>query len=301
VVTGAAEIALALGSAERVGREYRASCPVHGGRALYLTDRYGTLLWHCFGGCGGREVGNALRELGLIESRGDRFDPWRQEALRQREAAVLKAEIERLRRRIERARSLYRHGGPAEGTPAEAYWRSRALPIPMPPVLRYLPHCPHRNGHYYPAMVAPIVDLHGRQTALHVTFLKRDGSAKADLPKEQQCETIGPMKGGSVRLAQPRPGAPLLVGEGLENAASAMRIFALPAWSTLSAPGLAALELPDEVRAVAIAADHDENRVGYTAALAACARWQAEGRNVEINMPPTVGDDFNDVLQGERP
>lgn len=57
----AAELASALGG-HRVGRRWRAPCPVHGGRSLEIRDSAdGKILLHCFGGCSQVEVIDALR------------------------------------------------------------------------------------------------------------------------------------------------------------------------------------------------------------------------------------------------
>jgi phage/plasmid primase-like uncharacterized protein len=114
------------------------------------------------------------------------------------------------------------------------------------------------------------------------------------LPKEEQRETCGPMKGAAVRLAQPRDGE-ILIGEGIESTLSAMQLFCLPGWAALCANGIEALELPSDVRKIIIAADNDESGAGQRATLRAHDRWVAEGRSVRILLPPNVGD-FNDVL-----
>ena len=64
----------------------------------------------------------------------------------------------------------------------------------------------------------------------------------------------------------------------------------------MSSSGLINLALPDEVREIVIAADHDENGVGERAANAAAKRWHSEGRKVEITMPTSPGSDWLDVL-----
>jgi putative DNA primase/helicase len=290
------DIALALGGGQREGHNYRAPCPLHGGNSLYFADgRDGNLLIHCFAGCEGRDIFAELRARGLIAGEA-RLDPQREEERRRREEAKAKADIERLRRKICWARDLYQRGKPATGTAVETYLGSRGITGPIPPVLRFLKFCPHRNGSYYPAMVAPIVNVAGEQIAVHKTFLRPDGTAKADLPREERRETCGPMKGGAVRLAPHRPGVELLVGEGIESTLSAMQLFGLPGWAALCAPGIEALELPAEVRAIVIAADNDVNGVGQRAALSARERWTADGRAVRILLPPNAGEDFNDVL-----
>ena len=295
----AREVAFALGKAVRAGRDWLCMCPLHGGVSLSLADgRNGKLLAHCFAGCDGCEVWTELRDRGLIGDGDDRRSPERVEAQRRRDEAVAATERERIRRRIEQARALYGRGVDATGTPVETYLHSRGITIPVPPVLRFVRYCPHRNGGYYPAMAAAVIYVDGEQIGVHKTFLRPDGSGKADLPKPEQRESCGILKAGAVRLASHCAGKALLVGEGIESTLAAMQMFGLPGWAALSATGIEALDLPDEIHEVTIVADNDANGVGYAAALTAYERWQGEGRGVGILMPPNAGDDFNDVLQG---
>jgi hypothetical protein len=293
----ARDIAAALGHARREGRDWRADCPVHGGHSLTIADgREGKLLVKCFGGCEWREIFVELRALGLIEGCRVDVNPEREDELRRRREAEAKAEIERLRRRIATARDLYRRGKSTAGGPVEIYLRRRNISGPIPAVLRFLQHCPHRNGGYFPAMVAPIVNAAGEQIAIHKTFLRPDGRGKADLPKTEQRETCGPMKGGAVRLAHHHADLELLVGEGIESTLSAMQLFDLPGWAALYDGGIKDLDLPADIRRVDIATDNDANGVGQRAALCALDRWAAEERSVRILLPPNPGEDFNDVL-----
>jgi hypothetical protein len=294
----AAEIAQALGG-RREGCSFRCPCPVQRGHSLIVTERRGKTLFNCRAGCGQAEVLSALGNLGLFGGRRIDLDRISSAERKRREGAEFKAEIERLRRQIDWARALYRRAIPAVGTPVEVYLRARGITLPLPECLRFLQHCPHRNGKYYPEMVAPVVGVTGHQIASHKTFLTPDGSSKADLPPELQRECCGPVGGGAVRLAAPRAGLELIVGEGLESALSAIQLFELPGWAALSAPGLSALELPPAVQSVLICADHDHNAVGLQAALDAKIRWVNEDRALRIRWPRIVSADFNDVLQGE--
>jgi putative DNA primase/helicase len=312
-VTARAEfVAYFLGDARREGRSWRATCPVHGGRSLALTDsRVGKLLVHCFAGCTSDAVFAELRARGLI-GEGRDLGGDRHEDRRWHDEGSAKSEIEKLRRRIVRAREVYRRAVAAAGSPVEKYLRGRGIAGPIPPALRFLKFYPHRSGRYYPAMVAPIVNVAGEQIGTHKTFLKPDGSGKVDLPRAEQRETCGLFKGGAIRLAphqrqdlaqhlRHRAEVELLVGEGIESTLSAILLFDRPGWAAICALGIEVLELPPEVRAVAIAADHDANGVGQRAALSARERWISERRSVRILLPPNPGEDFNDILPPAEP
>ena len=158
------------------------------------------------------------------------------------------------------------------------------------PALRFRGDAYHPEGGRYPALVALVQDARGKPVAVHRTYLTRHGRKAAAEPVKA---SKGPVWGGAVRLYRAAP--ELLVGEGIETAASAGRLLHLPAWAAISAGNLAkGLLLPVEVQSVVIAADRDP--VGTQAAQDAAARWRGEGRRVRIAWPDTDGADFNDIL-----
>jgi len=182
---------------------------------------------------------------------------------------------------------------PAAGTLADRYLESRGLAgLAASPALRFRGDCWHKwTCSRLPALVAAVTNASGQVVAVHRTFLRRDGSGKANV--EPQRASLGPIRGGAVRLD---PAAPeLVIGEGIESAASAGRLLGLPAWAAISAGNLErGLVLPPEVRRVVIAADNDP--AGRDAAHATFFRWCAEGRQVEVALPDQDGCDFNDLL-----
>jgi putative DNA primase/helicase len=97
-----------------------------------------------------------------------------------------------------------------------------------------------------------------------------------------------------IRLAEPQPGKPLVIGEGIETSAAAGVILGCPAWAATAADNLWRINLPPSMQEVVIAADADP--VGQREAERAARRWQAEGRRVRIAEPNTAGSDFNDLL-----
>ncbi len=195
--------------------------------------------------------------------------------------------------RIAHARQIYDSGGWDKRI--AVYLRGRGIHLTSP-VLRFSALAPHRLGARVAAMLAPVVNVTGEQTGTHLTYLRGDGSGKADLPKEYQRECRGVIHGGAIRLAEHDPDTELLTGEGVESTFSAMQLFGLVGWAAVYAGGLKTMELPRNARRIVIAADNDVSGTGQCNALAAYDRWTAEGRRVRIMTPPVIGTDFNDLL-----
>lgn len=190
-----------------------------------------------------------------------------------------------------RIRGFWFRCDPAAGTLAEHYLARRGLDwLIASDVIRFRAECPHPSGVYLPAMVCLVHDGDGAIAALHRTFLAPDGGKAAIEPGKA---SMGSFLGGAIRF---HPAcAEMVVGEGLESVASAANLLGLPGWSAIACGNLAVnLRLPDVVRSVTIAVDHD--RAGQRAASRAAARWRAEGRTVRVAVPDRPGQDFNDVL-----
>jgi hypothetical protein len=108
--------------------------------------------------------------------------------------------------------------------------------------------------------------------------------------------SLGHVGGGAIRLAMARAG---LIGlaEGIETALAVMTACPqLPMWAALSAGNLAELALPSDIDRVVICADHDASGVGLEAARKLAAHLVDRGKRVWIALPPSAGNDFNDLL-----
>ena len=189
------------------------------------------------------------------------------------------------------ARRVWDATRPLAGTIAERYLHARGVGhVAVAPSLRFSPALWHREaGQSFPAIVAGIQDVHGAFRGVHRIWLAPDGSDKANVDPVKK--SLGSTAGGAVRLAEPEHGR-LLVGEGIETTAAAMALFDLPGWAAIGTGGLTAIELPEHVIDVVIAADRDAG--GLQAAAALARRLEAEGRGVEIRLPRK--GDFNDAL-----
>ncbi len=195
-------------------------------------------------------------------------------------------------RKQDAALRLWRGSEPGTRTPADAYLKRRGLcGLAASSVIRFRSDTRHPEGGRFPALIALVSDMTGTPLAVHRTFLTQEGRKAAVEPVKA---SLGPVWGGAIHLSELTEGTPLVVGEGIETAASAGRLMGLPAWAAISAGNLArGLLLPPEARNVVIAADPDY--AGDYAAWTAAQRWAAEGRTVQIARPVGSGD-FNDLL-----
>jgi hypothetical protein len=185
----------------------------------------------------------------------------------------------------------------------ERYLWARGIAVSELQDILHHPRAYHQpTGTWWPCMVAAARDVAGYLRSVHRTFLSHMeppgkaalGGVVIDPVRMLWVKTS--VKGCAVHLA---PAArEMLVAEGIESTASAMKLLSMPGWASLSAGNLRHVELPASVRAVVIAADNDSP--GIAAAIAAAQRFRREGRQVRVVKPVRVKD-FNDVLiMGER-
>jgi hypothetical protein len=198
-----------------------------------------------------------------------------------------------------------------------AYWASRGLkvPDPLPSALQFHPRLEYyRQGidgkpelvDHFPAVLCLVTDAKGKHCGLQRIYLAADGRSKAPLPDGlDPKKALGTLKGGAVRLDEPRPGEPLVIAEGLETALACREATGLATWAAVSSAGMAALVVPAEVGEVVIAADLDRSNAGEDAANKLAARLHAQGVRVRIALPAgeiaegAKGVDWLDVLNNK--
>jgi putative DNA primase/helicase len=167
------------------------------------------------------------------------------------------AEARNRRLRIAEALDFWNHETlPPDGTAVERYWFARGLAPPVPMTIRASRSwLRHPEGGSRPAMIALVQHAEFGPIAIHRTWLQLDGLKKASFREPRR--SLGPIKGGAVRLA--RAGDLLMIGEGIETTAGAMTATGLPGWAALSAGGIEGLILPPLplAAAVIILADND--------------------------------------------
>jgi phage/plasmid primase-like uncharacterized protein len=293
----AATIAKALGgSGVSRGGWFSCNCPVCGAeRKLGIKDTVRGLAVNCFKSCGRADILAELDRRGLLGNASPKPQDPEQAARRH-----AKDEAERAYRIATARDYIANECLPWDTTGQIArYLRSRGIdPTALPPSIMWHGLANHPEGGQRPLMVGVIEHVHLGVMGVTRTFLATDGSQKASFHEPRLF--LGVAGGGAARLGQLRPDVELVIGEGIESTLSYMQLHGLPGWAALSANGIANLVLPPAARRIVIAADNDENGVGWRKSLAAARRWAFENRQVRIHMPPIPGDDWNDVLLTQR-
>jgi hypothetical protein len=296
------EAVVALPGGRFEGGRYRARCPAHGGEDRNLAvwaDERGVACFRCWShGCATREIVAALGAAPTPATSAPR-----------RAKAKPADEAERIKLALE----IWHRSREPRGTIVQDYLFGRgwtgAMPKPVcagadpvelarsgiglaiPPSIRFHPGLWHESSIYLPAMVAAIEDLDGRIVGVHRTYLKPDGTGKAEVKPNKMA--LGRQRGCAVHLTAGAPEQVLC--EGIETGLSILQATGLRVWPGLGTANLGQVELPGFVREVIIAADHDEP--GMKAASAAAEAYRARGYQVVIASPQTAKADWNDVLR----
>jgi putative DNA primase/helicase len=208
--------------------------------------------------------------------------------------------------RTERIRKVWKESGPIVGTLAETYLRSRGIKADLSYLgnnLRFHPSMPYKEDDsspwlHLPCMLAVYRDKHGKPLTLHRTFLKPNGSGKADVSRPKML--MAPprdMRGGYIILDQPQQavnGHYIGVSEGIENALSIREATGCAMWAGYSDRLMAMISFPNYVRSVLAFSDIEPSGAGRRA----CIDLKANNRDrdVEIFEPNSVKEkvDWND-------
>lgn len=275
---------------KRVGRWRAACCPFHGEKtaSFYVYADH----FHCFG-CGKHgDVVDWLAWLHRVSM---------VEALAIAEGGSMPpATVQLPGRPAEQtdstnfARKVWMESVPAAGTLVETYLASRGLALPSglvasnPSVIRFHPECPCGRD-LVPAMVARMDNPEsGHGVGVHRTFLREDGSGKADIASPRRM--LG--RAGVIRLYEWQ-GDGLAIAEGIETSLAVAQHFEwLPIWACGSAGVMRGFPVLEH-HALTIFSDPDET--GRAAAAECAERWADAGMEVWVKTPPE--GDFDDIKQ----
>jgi len=193
-------------------------------------------------------------------------------------------------RQLAKAKWLWSHGKPVQGSLAEIYLRQvRGYYGPLPPSLRFLE--PLKPEHR-PAMIAAFavsdevepgaLSIRDNQiNGVHLTLLGASGRDKAGTGRDKLM--IGPSLGAPIVLAPVNDMLGLVICEGIETGLSLYEATGCGVWAAGSAsrmPALAAT-VPSYVDCVTIAGEADAGRNG---AIELASRLKARGLYCELRI-----------------
>lgn len=189
----------------------------------------------------------------------------------------------------------------AKGDLVDGYLASRNLEEPTyPGTLRFAPALRDGEGGVRPAMIAA-VGIYGapRFVSIHRTFLKPDGSGKAEMASPRKL-TPGELPDGACVSLSEYTGGVLGIAEGIETAMAASIMYEMPVWSALNSTLLKKWLPPDGCEEVVIFADNDLNHAGQASAHELAHRLSAKGTTAQVMVPEEPGTDFADVYQNHQ-
>ena len=185
------------------------------------------------------------------------------------------------------ALSLWLASAEPRGTVAERYLNSRGLALADDIAGRVLRFHPGIN-----AMLGLFRNVRsGQPQAISRTFI--DANAR-----KIERKFLGPTKDAAIMLDA--VAASMTVGEGIETALTARAIGLGPTWATGSAGTIGTLPLVAGVKRLRILVERDANGASAKAATACAKRWGADGRDVQLRLPPLGCKDLNDSVRGDR-
>jgi putative DNA primase/helicase len=299
----AEDIATAL-RGKRAGRQFACLCPAHDDHSpsLIVFDGKSSVQVRCMAGCSNEQVIAALRKRGIWQGGGRPIVPLAHEPSSQSvmdDVPLLPADHREL------ALDIFSRGDEVNGTAAEAYLRSRNIPVPKRSFnfMRFVRWCPKGRGRV-PALVALMRTVaDDAPAAIQRVFL--DGAENSSIPRENLgsphssrppqktgAMMLGPSANAVMKLGMERePFARVYVCEGLETGLALVGAGYGPVWALGSAGAMERFPAINVGRLI-ICADND--RPGMEAATAARHRY---GANAVVWKPKREGLDFADILR----
>ncbi|WP_417729459.1 toprim domain-containing protein [Roseovarius sp.] len=288
-------ILLALGIPEACLKNRHGPCPMCGGRDRFRWDnKDGAGTYYC-NRCG---AGDGMKLA--MQFTGKPF----REAAKLIDQLVGNAKVDMPRPAMTAddlqalLRSTYRATTSAQpGDLVHTYLATRGVDeLIYPEALRFAPKMSDGAGGVRPSMVAIVSGQDGKAVTMHRTFLKPDGSGKAEMEAPRKLMPGKLPDGACVRLCEYVPGGPLGIAEGIETALSASALYEIPVWAALNSSVLKRWRPPAGSHEIAVFGDNDPDFGGQAAAFALAQRLRIQRYDVTVHLPEQEGEDWNDVL-----
>ena len=287
-------ILLTLGLPEACLKNKHGPCPLCGGTDRFRfddVDRRGTYICNSCGAGDGMKLaceytGKPFREIAsLIDGMVGNL-----------KAETPKPEMTQETRR-DILRNTYRATQRVEpGDLVHRYLATRGVEdLEYTEALRFAPRLRDGDGGIRPCMVAMVTGPDGAAVTMHRTFLKPDGSGKAEMASPRKLMPGELPDGSCVRLAEYTPGGPLGIAEGIETAYGAAALFSMPVWAAINSGGMAKWLPPEGCQEVAIFGDNDPKFGGHAAAWSLAHKLAVKGIEVSVHITPRVGADWADI------
>lgn len=300
------QIAHSLGKAKKSGNGYMCCCPAHDDHNPSLSislGMNGQLLLRCFAECEFEDILKAIQDRGLLAYNLTET----KKISRKPNSKAVKSSVmpckddtyslqqctseEPVGDNQEIAYKIWSEGSEINGTPAEPYFQKRGIDTASSSknkvVIKYHPNCGDNPEQKYGGLVAQVTNESGHFLGIHRIFLT---SAGDKMPMENPKKSLGPIKGGGVRLNSSQK--KVILTEGVEDAlilAQCCQEYQVIAFLG----GNTSIKLPEFVQEVIIAADVD--LAGQKQARRIKKRLQEEGKAVGI-CTPLEGKDFNEFF-----
>ncbi len=293
-------ILAAFGLTEKQLSGQHTACPVCGGRDRFKFDDIegrGTYLCSRCGAGDGVALVMAIKGINFREAATEIEAIAGSHQVHQPKPVIGDvAKLERLRRVWSESKPL------VPGDEVMTYLAGRGLVLATPPDgLRLHPAMPYHDGERivgrFPCMVALVRDKDGSGVTLHRTYMQ-DGRKAPVTEAKKLMMSAKTVTGAAIRLSP--AGVCLGITEGVETALAASQIAGVPVWSCITAHGVETFEPPEGVTSIVIFADNDVSFTGQRAAYAAAHRLQVRGLQVEVRIPPMVGDWLDVLNRGQK-
>jgi putative DNA primase/helicase len=194
------------------------------------------------------------------------------------------------------ARSIWDAAQPVKGTLVEQYLvETRRLELPETDAIRFHPRLRvTHTDRFAPAMVCRMTDIRTNEfTGVHRTFL-------TDTAQKISKTILGRKHGSAIKVdSEDSVREGLAIAEGVETAIAARYLYR-PVWSVIDAGGMRHFPILAGIEHLEIFADHDANGAGEAAARECLARWENQGAEVAIVMPPRKGADIADFIADKK-